>query len=128
MKEINQAIYDEVFKIPLAIGYSTYNYLPDASSYPFVYLGEQFGVPIQVKSPGSLVGSSVVTLHIYGAKEKRRQVTDMLSAITLKAKRIARADVYSVAFASDKPQIIQDNSTSTMLWHGILELEFNYLN
>ena len=58
----------------------------------------------------------------------RRQVTDMLSAITLKAKRIASADVYSVAFASDKPQIIQDNSTSTMLWHGILELEFNYLN
>lgn len=128
MKEINQAIYDEVFKTALSLGYETYNYLPDDTSYPFVYLGEQFGVPIQVKTPSSLVGSSVITVHVYGVKEKRKQVTDMLGAITQQAKTIAHADVYSVCFASDKPQIIQDSSTSTMLWHGILELEFNYLN
>lgn len=127
-KEPNQAIYDEMFKQSLALGYSTYNYLPDDASYPFVYFGEQFGEPIEVKSLVHQIGTSILTIHLYSAKNNRKQITDMMAALTDKAKRLDTADVYRVGFASSKPQIILDNSSADVLWHGTLELELQYAN
>lgn len=128
MKEVNQAIYDEIFKLSQTLGFNTFNYLPEDTGYPFVYVGEQFGNPTQVKSNVASIGSSIITVHLYGEKDNRRLITDMMQQLLTKVKMLRKADVYSISFAKENIQVISDNSISPMLWHGILELEINYMN
>lgn len=129
MKDPSQALYDELFKTSLALGFKTFNYLPDAKTpYPFVYFGEQIDVPTETKFPNVLIGSTTLTCHIYGERKNRKLITDMAEKLILHAKYIKTADVYSIDFSNVKKQMIQDNSTATVLWHAIVDLEFNYSN
>lgn len=128
IKEEQQAIYDEVFKTSKTLGFDTYDYLPDEANYPFVYMGEQFETPTNVKSDYALVGTSNLTIHIYGERTNRNEISSMKSELIQKLKKVRQANIYGVRFFNFNFQMIQDNSTSTVLWHGILEIECNYEN
>ncbi|MCT6826978.1 hypothetical protein [Bombilactobacillus mellifer] len=126
-KDPNQAIYDALFKISLNLGYQTFNYLPDSqASYPFVYFGEQFDTPIELKSPIELAGETNLTVHIYGEHNNRKLITDMSNSLIQAFKKISWTDIYSIGFADVNKQFIQDNSTTKVLWHAILDIKMNY--
>lgn len=125
-KEPNQAIYDELFKTSLALEFDTYPYLPPDVSYPFVYFGEQFGNPLEVKS-NVLAGKSRLSIHLYGEHDDRRALTDMSQKIVNEAKKLRQADIYSVGYVSSNIRTLLDNSSAQTLWHIVIEIEFEYL-
>ena len=44
-------IYEHVFKLSEALGYSTFDYIPaETASYPFVFVGEQFSEDYRTKT------------------------------------------------------------------------------
>ncbi|KRL84616.1 hypothetical protein [Ligilactobacillus apodemi] len=125
-KEPNQAIYDELFKTSLALGFDTYPYLPPEVSYPFVYFGEQFGNPLEVKS-NVLAGKNRLSIHLYGEHDDRRALTDMSQKLVNEAKKLRQADIYSVGYVSSNTRTLLDNSSAQTLWHIVIEIEFEYL-
>lgn len=126
IKEPNQAIYDELYKASLNLGYSTFNYLPDKTPYPFVYFGEQFGEPIETNSLNEAVGTSITTVHVWGDRTSRIKVSHMVEGLRLAAKKTYTANVYDVSYKSATPHFLQVKEDGVFLWHGILEIEMNY--
>lgn len=126
MKEPNQAIYDEVFKLATSLGFSTYTYLPGDVGYPFIFLGEQFNNPLEAKTD-RLLGKSRLTVHFYGIADKRKLLTDMASKLLEGLKRLRRTDGYSIGYVASNSQFMLDNTTAQTLLHGIVEVEFEYI-
>lgn len=126
MKDPNQAIYDEVFKLATSLGFSTYTYLPGDVGYPFIFLGEQFNNPLEAKTD-RLLGKSRLTVHFYGIADKRKLLTDMASKLLEGLKRLRRADSYSIGYVVSNSQFMLDNTTAQTLLHGIVEVEFEYV-
>ena len=126
MKDPNQAIYDEVFKLATSLGFSTYTYLPGDVGYPFIFLGEQFNNPLEAKTD-RLLGKSRLTVHFYGIADKRKLLTDMASKLLDGLKRLRRADSYSIGYVASNSQFMLDNTTAQTLLHGIIEVEFEYV-
>lgn len=126
MKDPNQAIYDEVFKLATSLGFSTYTYLPGDVGYPFIFLGEQFNNPVEAKTDRFL-GKSRLTVHFYGISDKRKLLTDMASKLLEGLKRLRRADSYSIGYVVSNSQFMLDNTTAQTLLHGIVEVEFEYV-
>lgn len=126
MKDPNQAIYDEVFKLATSLGFSTYTYLPGDVGYPFIFLGEQFNNPLEAKTD-RLLGKSRLTVHFYGIADKRKLLTDMASKLLEGLKRLRHADGYSIGYVASNSQFMLDNTTAQTLLHGIVEVEFEYI-
>lgn len=124
-KSPQQAIYDTVFLTSLNLGYSTYPYLPpDKTSYPFVYVGEQFDQDLETKT--SVYGLVTQTIHIYHTYRERRELTDMMNALKWEIRKLKRAESYRVAVRNINTQTIMDDSTGQPLLHGIISVEFRY--
>lgn len=118
-------IYLKVFSESLALGYETYDYLPDdATSLPFVYIGEQFDVDTANKS--TVTGLVSQTIHIYGSMEQRDQVYKMANNLRTVIRRIRKTDNFDISVREVSGQILPDNSTTTALLHGIVEVEFKF--
>ena len=65
MKQPDQLLHDELFRISEGFGFTTYPYLPsDSASYPFVVMGEIQTLPRATKS--RLIGRLSSTVHIWG--------------------------------------------------------------
>lgn len=126
IKEPNQAIYDELYKASLNLGYSTFNKLPDKTPYPFVYFGEQFGDPIETGSFNEVVGSSIQTIHVWGDGSSRIKVSNMMASLMLAAKKLFKANIYDISYQRGTPHFLQAEEDGVFLWHGILEIEMNY--
>lgn len=126
IKEPNQAIYDELYKASLALKYQTFNYLPDKTAYPFVYFGEQFGEPIETSSLNESVGTSILTIHVWGDRTSRITVSHMIESLRLAAKKIQSANIYDIQYSKATPHFLQVKEDGVFLWHGILEIEMNY--
>lgn len=125
LKSPQQQIYDAVFSRSLSLDYDTYDYLPAKdASLPFVYVGEQFDQDRATKS--SLYGDVQQTIHIYGSHKQRRQVTTMINNLKTEIRRMKRTDNFYLNVKGINSQILIDNSTSTTLLHGIVEVEFTF--
>jgi|SRR5699024_2534985 len=118
-------LYNAVYARSLSLGYDTYDYLPAKDAkLPFVYVGEQFDQDRQTKL--SLYGDVQQTIHIYGNKKQRMQVTQMINNLKTELRRMKTTDNFYVNVRGIDSQIMIDDSTSTTLLHGIVEVEFTF--
>lgn len=125
MKSPDQQIYDELFKISLELGYDTYNYLPpEGIEYPFVFIGEQISTDFTNKT--MVTGEVMQRIHVYGDKDKRRQVTDMMNNLIYQIRKITHTDTFYISIKSLRKQILLDTSTNETLLHGLIEIDFKF--
>lgn len=118
-------IYNKVFSELLALGYETYDYLPNSEAgLPFVYIGEQFNVDAANKS--TVTGELQQTLHIYGGVRQRKEVYEMINNIKFVMRKIRKTDSFDVIVKGVSDQLLLDDSGTTNLLHGIVETEFKF--
>ena len=125
MKSPDQQIYDELFKISLKLGYDTYNYLPpEGTEYPFVFIGEQISTDTVNKT--MVTGEVMQRIHVYGDKDKRRRVTNMMNNLIYQIRKITHTDTFYISIKSLRKQILLDTSTNETLLHGLIEIDFKF--
>lgn len=126
-KQPDQELYDEVFKVCQSLGYDVFTYLPpDKTPYPFVYIGESQELPQETKSV--LVGTVQLNIHIYGLHTKRKQVSDMKGAILWELRKLRQSKNFNWKISNNQtqPQMLQDATTNTALWHCVIPLEMRF--
>lgn len=110
-----------------ALGYDVYDgYKPSANTpYPFVYLADAQQIDDANKT--AVFGNVFQAIDIYHNNPQERGT---VSAMLLDIKRVCRRISHTTNFAWDlrnvNQRILPDNTTSTPLMHGILELEFKF--
>ncbi|MGX2944219.1 hypothetical protein [Enterococcus alishanensis] len=129
LKQPDQELYDEVFKICKTLGYDTYGYLPDdGTKYPFVFIGESFELPIATKF--ALFGTIQLNIHIYGLQKKRKEVSDIKGNILFELRKFRKSNNFNWKISNNQtqPQMLQDTTTNTALWHCVIPLEMQFFN
>src|SRR5690625_3841986 len=120
-----QQIYDRVFSESLNLNYHTYDYLPASDAQlPFVFIGEQFNQDTANKS--IVTGNVQQTIHIYGSKRQRKEVSTMMNSLKFVMRKIRKTDNFHISVRGLNSQMMVDNSTPSTLWHGIVEIEFKF--
>ena len=122
MMEPQQALFTAVRgKLLESYPDSVYDgHLPgEDTSYPFIYLGE-FGQNDQL-TKSVILGNIPVTIHVWHCDfTKRGTVSAMLAAVKSALRSATSAD-YSFMVRNVTTRIIEDNTTTTPLMHGIVE-------
>lgn len=125
-KQPDQELHDELFRRSQALGYSTYTHLPpDKTPYPFVSMGDVQLLPRPTKS--HMIGRVAVTVHVWGTIKSRKTVSDMIGRLMESFSQIKSLNGRQWFMdLSSSSQIIKDNSTVDVLYHGIINLEFRF--
>lgn len=120
-------LYEEVMKICDQLKYACYDYLPGKETpYPFVYIGESQELPRATKT--AIFGTVQLNVHIYGLHTERGKISKMKNELLREARQLRQTDHYrwSISNNQTQPQMLQDTSTNTPLWHAVLPLEMNF--
>lgn len=128
MKSVDQAIYDELFKLCQKLGYKVFEDRPMKEvGYPFIDFEDTEVNPIPNKS--NIKGNVNITINVWGLAKKRAEVSYIAEQIFNQANEINQAyDVpVSLRLMACQRRILTDNSTNTTLKRAIVELEFSLL-
>jgi len=123
----SQQIYDACFKTCAELGYDVYDYLPDdATKYPFVFMAETNQVDDPTKT--QINGYVYQTIHVYGLKNSRVEVTNMANAILAAFRKLKAVETMHIALENNYTNIrtILDTSTKTQLWHSVIDVRFRF--
>ncbi|AYP29507.1 hypothetical protein SW13_014 [Streptococcus phage SW13] len=128
MKQPDQLIHDEMFRISHELGYDTYTYLPpDDVAYPFVVMGETTVLPQATKS--QLIGRLSSTVHVWGRVDDRKTLSDM--AGQLMSSFFAIKNIGGMQFSAEVNESSidsnRDNSTDEVLYHFIIYTYFKFI-
>lgn len=123
-KALDQQLFDQLYRL-IDFHFKIYASLPQTEvPYPFVSLGEMQIVAKQTSS--KRLGKAFATIHVFG--EQRIDVSSICQKI-MEITRVIQLDtryLKQVVNASSW-RILEDDSTSATLWHGVILLEFNIL-
>lgn len=125
MKTRDQSIFDEMFKRSLALKYKTYDYKPmNEVGYPFV----EFETTETNFNPNksNILGTVFLKINVWGLQKKRKEVSEMATALLEEACNLKQSDGYKWALNTQSSQIrmLEDTSTNTPLKRAVIELEF----
>lgn len=124
MIDIQAELFDRLYFFAQdELGFDTYDSLPrDGTKYPFVEVAETDLVSDNLKNAYS--GTITQTINVWGDKDMRFLIGKMM--IKLCVDRI-NSDHYTFDLKNVQKRILPDSSVpNTILFHGILTLEFNY--
>ena len=124
MKQPDQLLHDEMFRISSELGYDTYTYLPPEDvAYPFVVMGETKVLPQATKSHLSS------TVHVWGRVDDRKLLSDM--AGQLMSGFFAIKNIDGMQFSAEVNQSSidsnRDSSTDEVLYHFIVYTYFKFV-
>lgn len=129
IKALDQDLFDTLFKISKSLKYATYDMRPpDSTAYPFVQIGDVQVTPRATKNV--LVGSSFITIELFGDHTQRKLLSDMMEAIFMAAVNLRQLQGYRVAanISASSSRMSKDTSVpNTILWHGVIDLEYRIL-
>lgn len=118
-------IFNAIFKVSLALGYKTYDYLPaKEASLPFVYVGEQFDVDIATKSV--IYGRVTQRVHLYGDYKKRLELTGMMDSLKREIRKLSKTPNFYISVKRLNAQTLLDTTSTQPLLHGIIEIEIQF--
>ncbi|MCO0831915.1 hypothetical protein NFX39_02240 [Fructobacillus sp. W13] len=122
--------YNEIFQTVIELskkqGYDTFDYLPDENqSYPFVFVGNQQNTDIQTK--GRMLGTTHIQIDVYAEFNHRSEVLDIMDDLQATVINYQHTDNFKYQVTNTSQQMIADQSTDIPLWHGVLELDIQYL-
>lgn len=128
MKQPDQLLHDEMYRISSELGYDTYSYLPpEGVAYPFVVMGETSLLPQATKT--QLIGRLSSTVHVWGSVDDRKTLSDMAGQLMSSFFAIKNIDgtQFSAEVNQSSIDSIRDNSTSEVLYHFIIEAYFKFI-
>lgn len=128
MKQPDQLLHDEMYRISSELGYDTYTYLPpEGVAYPFVVMGEINLLPQATKS--QLIGRLSSTVHVWGSVDDRKTLSDMAGQLMSSFFAIKNIDgtQFSAEVNQSSIDSIRDNSTSEVLYHFMIEAYFKFI-
>lgn len=124
-KSAQDAIFDEVMVQCLKVHNAVYPYIaPPKTPLPFVYVGEQYDNDTYTK--GNVHGYVTQRVHIYGEINKRGDVGVLASSIRNRLRALNRAGGYQVNCRDSNQTVMVDQSTTTPLWHYVVEVQYKY--
>lgn len=128
MKQPDQLLHDEMYRISSDLGFDTYTHLPpEGVAYPFVVMGEINLLPQATKT--QLIGRLSSTVHVWGRVDDRKLLSDM--AGQLMSSFFAIKNIGGTQFSAEVNQSsidsVRDNSTSEVLYHFIIETYFKFI-
>lgn len=128
MKQPDQLLHDEMYRISSGLGYDTYTYLPpEGAAYPFVVMGETMVLPQSTKS--HLIGRLSSTVHVWGRVDDRKTLSDMAGQLMSSFFAIKNIDGMQFSAEVNKSSIDsnRDNSTDEVLYHFIIYTYFKFI-
>ena len=128
MKQPDQLLHDEMFRISHELGYDTYTYLPpDDVAYTFVVMGETMVLPQSTKS--HLIGRLSSTVHVWGHVDDRKILSDMAGQLMSSFFAIKKIDgmQFSAEINESSIDSNRDNSTDEVLYHFIIYTYFKFI-
>lgn len=122
--------YNEIFQTVIELsrkkGYDTFDYLPDENqSYPFVFVGNQQNTDIPTK--GRTLGTTHIQIDVYAEFNHRSEVLEIMDDLQATVINYQHTDNFTYQVTNTNQQMIADQSTDIPLWHGVLELDIQYL-